>query len=170
VVVKLDPAKNNGAATHTAAAKPAPPPSPWLGRRVWIALAAADHARSAGDDADDGLLTAEEVVTLNLTRTEWVVLSACHSALAESWTREGALGMRRAFLLAGAGSVIASQWAIDDDATAEWMRQLYRERAAGETRSAAALRATCRQVLADRRKTRRSTHPFYWAGFVASGS
>jgi CHAT domain-containing protein len=141
-----------------------------MGRRVWIALAAADQARNADRDDNDGLLTAEEITTLNLTGTDWVVLSACHSALAESWTREGVLGMRRAFLLAGVRSVIASQWAVEDEATAEWMRELYRVRAAGEERAAAALQATCRSMLGGRRRSGRTTHPFYWAGFIATGN
>ncbi len=77
--------------------------------------------------------------------------------------------MQRAFALAGARSVIASQWAIDDQATVEWMQTLYQVRTGGETRAAAALQATCRRVLAERRRSGRSTHPFYWAAFTASG-
>ena len=151
--------------------QPAPPipPSPWLGRRVWLALAGANHAQEAGDSDNDGLLTADEVVTLELTGTDWVVLSACHSGLAPSWSGEGALGMRRAFLLAGARSVIASQWALDDEATVDWMRTLYEVRARGESSAAAAVQATCRRVLAARRRDREPTHPFYWAAFTASG-
>jgi hypothetical protein len=144
-------------------------PSPWSGRRVWLALAGAAHARESGTDDDDGLLTADEVLTLDLIGTDWVVLSACHSGLAEHWSREGTLGMQRAFELAGARSVIASQWAVEDAATVDWMRDLYQIRAAGELRAAAALQATCRRVLAERRRAGRSTHPFYWAAFTASG-
>jgi CHAT domain-containing protein len=144
-------------------------PSPWMSRRVWLALAGADRAREPSRTEDDGLLTAEEVVTLNLADTDWVVLSACYSAMARSWAREGSLGMRRAFAVAGARTVIASQWAVEDRATAAWMRTLYRVRAAGESGATAALQSTCRAVLAERRQAGNATHPFYWAGFVASG-
>ena len=143
-------------------------PSPWMGRRVWLAMASADHAAEAGSN-DDGLLTAEEVVTLDLSQAEWVVLSACHSGLAGRWGEEGAVGMRRAFLLAGARAVIVSGWGVEDTATAELMRALYEERAAGEARASAALRGAQRSVLEARRAAGRSTHPFYWAAFSASG-
>ena len=167
-----------GVAPVVGDAKPAPAPartapvdrdpSPWMGRRVWLAMAAAGHADEAASD-DDGLLTAEEVVTLNLESVDWVVLSACHSGLAEAWGRDGTLGMRRSFQLAGARCVIASQWAVEDLATADWMRQLYDARTGGERRGAAAVQAVCRRILAERRTGGRTTHPFYWAAFTASG-
>ncbi len=149
--------------------EPPPPASPWMGRRVWLALAAADHAPDAAHDEDDGLLTAEEVVTLDLSQADWVVLSACQSGYAENWSREGTLGMQRAFRLAGARSVIASQWPVEDASTVQWMRSLYGARSRGEVRASAALASACRSVLAERRRTGRSTHPFYWAAFRAYG-
>lgn len=142
--------------------------SPWMGLRTWLALAGAGHAAQAADD-NDGILTALEVTTLDLRGTDWVVLSACHSGLSEAWTREGTLGMRRAFRLAGARSVIASQWAVDDVATGAWMQALYRARSGGETRASAAATAASRAILRERRGSGRSTHPFYWAGFETDG-
>ena len=152
-----------------AAAETPPAPSRWMSRRVWLALAGANHAREHDADENEGLLTAEEVLTLDLEGTDWVVLSACHSGLAESWSREGALGMRRAFDLAGARTVIASQWSVEDEATREWMTALYRARAGGATGAAQAIESASRSVLAERRGARRSTHPFYWAAFTPSG-
>jgi tetratricopeptide (TPR) repeat protein len=159
-----------------ATSKPAPqstsgtvriPDRPWLARQVWLALAGANGA-GAGQDANEGLLTAEEVVTLDLRGTEWVVLSACHSGFAAAWTREGTLGMRRAFQIAGARAVIASSWAVGDESAAEWMSALYASRARGRGAGAAAGEAT-RAVLAARRAQGRSTHPFHWAAFTAWG-
>jgi CHAT domain-containing protein len=144
-----------------------PKSSPWISRRVWLALAGANRARDHEGD-DDGLLTAEEVVTLDLAGTDWVVLSACHSGVAD-WSPDAALGMRRAFSLAGARTVIASQWAVEDASTVEWMKQLYSARAEGATSAAAAMESATRHVLAARRKDGRTTHPFYWAAFGASG-
>lgn len=155
-----------------ASSRPASPPranSPWTSRRVWIALTGANRAREHTADENEGLLTAEEVLTLDLAGTDWVVLSACHSGLAERWSHEGAFGMRRAFDLAGARTVIASQWAVEDDATREWMQALYTERARGTADAAAAMERASRDVLAARRKAGRSTHPFYWAAFSATG-
>ena len=152
--------------------KPAQPPqvsSGWLGRRVWLAFAGANRAHEHQSDENEGLLTAEETVMLDLENTRWVVLSACHSGLAEGWYREGTRGMREAFHLAGARNVIASQWAIEDNATHEWMTALYTARSKGSLAAAEALASASRQVLAERRRTGRSTHPFYWAAFVATG-
>ncbi len=145
------------------------PPSPWLGRRVWLALAGANEARAHTEDENEGLLTAEEVQTLDLAGTDWVVLSACHSGLGRAWSREGTLGMRRAFHLAGARTVIASAWSVEDDATREWMDALYEARRRIGPDAARDVRAASRAVLQRRRAAQRSTHPFYWAAFDATG-
>ena len=144
-------------------------PSPWVGRRTLLALAGANQARDHLADENEGWLTAEEVSTLDLQGTEWVVLSACRSGVGEWWGPEGALGMRRAFRLAGAASVIASGWDVDDDATREWMTALYDARARGERNASVAAATASRTVLAARRASSRSTHPFYWAAFTPTG-
>jgi CHAT domain-containing protein len=159
-------------ARRAASTAPAPVPrlgaTPWLGRQVWLALAGANRPAAEARDENEGLLTAEEIVTLDLGGTAWVVLSACHSGVAPAWAREGVLGMRRAFHLAGARAVIASQWPVADEATREWMAALYgaRDRGAG---AGDAVGEACRAVLAARRLDGRTTHPFYWAGFSATG-
>jgi CHAT domain-containing protein len=78
--------------------------------------------------------------------------------------------MRRAFRLAGATAVITSEWAVGDRSAREWMAALYRARGSGVHSAAAAARAAALEVLAARRATGRSTHPFWWAAFEASGS
>jgi len=143
--------------------------SPWADRRIWIALAGASRARDAAGNDNDGLLTAEEVITLDLEGTQWVVLSACHSGVGTTLPREGALGLRRAFHLAGARTVIASTWAVEDTATREWMSALYEARAGGVELAAEAMRTASRTFLDARRKAGRTTHPFYWAAFTSSG-
>ncbi len=144
-------------------------PSPWMGRRTFLALAGANRARLHTADENEGWLTADEVSTLNLAGTEWVVLSACHSGTADSWTSEGVLGMRRAFRLAGARAVIAADWDVDDVATKNWMTALYEARRAGTLDASEAVRAANRATLAARRARGESVHPFYWAAFTASG-
>jgi CHAT domain-containing protein len=140
----------------------------WLRGRVWLALAGANRPLAEAADENEGLLTAEEVVTLDLRGADWVVLSACQSGVAPTWSREGVLGMRRAFHLAGARAVIASQWPVADAATREWMSALYAARADHRT-AGAALREACRSVLAARRRDGRPTLPFYWAAFTSTG-
>ena len=101
-------------------------------------------------DENEGLLTAEEVTTMDLRGMDWVVLSACQSGVADVWDREGRLGMTRAFHLAGARAVIASQWPVDDESTREWMTALYAARRAGATLAGDALAAACRHGTARR--------------------
>ncbi len=164
------PAGGAGRRLATAARVPQPAgerPAAWLGRRVWLALAGANETPGRGDE-NEGLLTAEEVATLDLAGADWVVLSACHSGEGAAWANEGQAGMRRAFHLAGARAVIASEWAVADDATREWMLALYAARARGSGAGAAVLAAD-RATLEARRRDGRTTHPFYWAGFEATG-
>lgn len=134
-----------------------------------LALAGANNRDAAGPDEDDGILTAEEIAALDLTGVEWVVLSACETGLGELRSGEGVLGMRRAFRVAGARTVIMSLWGVDDDATLAWMGALYEARLSAGKDTADAVRSASLSVLRERRSNRLSTHPFYWAGFVAVG-
>lgn len=134
-----------------------------------LAFAGANRRAAAGPDEDDGILTAEEVASLNLHGTEWAVLSACDTGLGEIKAGEGVFGLRRAFQIAGARTVIMSLWSVDDQATRGWMRALYDGRLNERLSTADAMRAASLSVLRDRRARGLSTHPFYWAAFVAAG-
>ena len=120
-------------------------------------------------DQDDGILTAEEIGGLNLQGTEWAVLSACDTGLGEIKAGEGVFGLRRAFQVAGARTVIMSLWSVEDRSAMQWMRALYDGRLRRGLDTADAVRAASLTVLAERRARGQSTHPFYWAGFVAAG-
>jgi CHAT domain-containing protein len=134
-----------------------------------LALAGANRRASAGPDEEDGILTAEEVASLNLQGVEWAVLSACDTGVGEIKAGEGVFGLRRAFQIAGARTVVMSLWSVDDQATRVWMRSLYEGRFQRKLSTADAVHAASLTVLRDRRARGQSTHPFYWAAFVASG-
>jgi CHAT domain-containing protein len=71
--------------------------------------------------------------------------------------------------VAGARTVIMSLWSVDDQATRQWMRALYQGRLQRHLDTADAMREASLDVLRDRRAKGQSTHPFFWAGFVAAG-
>ncbi len=134
-----------------------------------LALAGANNHIAATSSADDGILTAEEVASLNLQKADWVVLSACDTGIGEVRPGEGVFGLRRAFQIAGARTVIMSLWSIDDQAARQWMRALYQDRFERHLSTADSMREASLSVLRARRAGGQSTHPFYWGGFVAAG-
>jgi CHAT domain-containing protein/tetratricopeptide (TPR) repeat protein len=73
----------------------------------------------------DGIVTADEVATLNLCGTRLVVLPACDSGAGEIRAGEGVLGLRRGFLKAGARNLMLTLWPVDDESTAPMMAEFY---------------------------------------------
>ena len=134
-----------------------------------IALAGANRRLSAGPGADDGILTAEEIAAIDLEGVEWAVLSGCATGDGKLLPGEGIFGLRRAFRVAGARTVIMSLWQVDDSSTEAWMTALYQQHFTGAKSAGESVRAAGLARLADRRVRGLSTHPFYWAGFIASG-
>ena len=131
-----------------------------------IVLSATTGSR---DPASDGIVTAEDISTINLEGVEWAVLSACDTGSGTVQAGEGVLGLRRAFKVAGVGTVVMSLWSVDDDSTRQWMRNLYTARLQENQPTAEAVRTASRRFLEQQRRSGQSTHPFYWAAFVASG-
>ncbi|KAL9965044.1 hypothetical protein ACROYT_G028771, partial [Oculina patagonica] len=103
-----------------------------------------------------------DVLSVQL-RARLVVLSCCHSGRGEI-KAEGVVGIARAFLGAGARSVLVSLWAIDDEATLEFMKSFYQHLAEGRSAGEALNRAM---------KCMRDSDEFsevkYWAPFVLIG-
>jgi tetratricopeptide (TPR) repeat protein len=74
---------------------------------------------------NDGILTAEDVSTLNLQGTWLVTLSACDTGSGEARAGEGVMGLRRGFIQAGAQNLLMTLWPISDEITVQIMRDFY---------------------------------------------
>jgi len=117
---------------------------------------------------DDGWVTAEEIGLLNLKGTELVVLSACETGLGDIRTGEGVSGLRRAFLYAGARTLVTSLYKVPDGDTQLLMTDFYRGLAANKPKLQA-LRDAELAAIARRRKSEGAAHPFFWASFILVG-
>ena len=111
----------------------------------------------------DGYLRLGDIYKLKLS-ADLVVLSSCDSALGRDLESEGIIGLPRGFLYAGAKSVIASLWKVNDDAAATLMSRLYARIKEGESPSSA-LRGAQLEMVQDERWA----NPYYWAAFVLQG-
>ena len=112
---------------------------------------------------EDGLLQAREIFQLPLS-ADLVVLSACRTAAGRASTAEGMQSLARAFLYAGARSVVGTLWDVDDRATARLMDRVY-ERAADGSTVAGALRAAQLEIIG----SDAYRHAPQWAAFVIAG-
>jgi CHAT domain-containing protein len=146
-------------------------------------LALSDANRDPRPGEEDGVLTALEVSEMDLTKLELAVLSACETGLGRVAGGEGIFGMQRAFQAAGARSVVASLWKVDDRATRDLMADFYA--IAWDPKKivsrAEALRQAQLNMLREGRRRGVGKEaekidekggrlpPYYWAAFVLSG-
>lgn len=122
----------------------------------------------------DGLLQAWEIFDALRLDCELVVLSACATGLGQERGGEGLVGLVHAFHYAGAQSVLASLWNVDDQATADLMIGFYRHVRAGLAKDGA-LRAAQLELIAGHSeaagvKSPRLAAPYYWAAFSLLGA
>jgi CHAT domain-containing protein len=134
-----------------------------------LALAGANRRDEAGPGEEDGILTAEEIASLDLSGVRWAVLSACDTGIGDIRAGEGVFGLRRAFRVAGVEILVTSLWPVEDEASRAWMKLFYEQRFTEGHDTAAAVHQASLDMLIARRAAGQSTHPFFWAGFVAAG-
>jgi CHAT domain-containing protein len=94
-----------------------------------------------------------------------VILSACRTALGKDERGEGPLSLTRGFMYAGASSVVASLWKVDDEATSELMKRFYENMLQRGMTPAAALRGAQNSI----RQEPQWSSPYYWAAFTLQG-
>jgi len=111
---------------------------------------------------EDYILTIADVLSVQM-RARLVVLSCCHSGQGEI-KAEGVVGIARAFMGAGARSVLVSLWAIDDEATLEFMRSFYHRLVEGRSAS-----ESLKLAMKCLRESEKYSDVKYWAPFVLVG-
>ncbi len=116
------------------------------------------------DTNNDGVLTALEVLDLNLSGTRLVVLSACEAGLGELHEGEGVYGLRRSFQEAGVAEVVVSLWEVSDAGTQALMTEFY-DRILDGMGPRDALRATQLELM----KSPRWGYPYVWSAFMITG-
>ena len=133
---------------------------------------------------EDGFLKMSEILELKLN-ADAVVLSACKTALGKEIAGEGIVGLSRAFMLAGAKSVIVSLWSVESNSTAVLMKSFYSHLKLGKSKEDAlklAKQELKSQSLAstdlsrgvtiagrDKKIQTGASHPFFWAPFILIG-
>ena len=110
----------------------------------------------------DGILTGEDASGLDLLSTELVVLSACETGLGDIRVGEGVFGLRRAFMLAGAKTLVMSLWKVPDAQTQMLMERFYKRILEGAPRE---------EALREAQLAVKDSYPepFYWGAFICQG-
>lgn len=120
-----------------------------------------------GTQEDDGFLSASDVTLLKLN-ADWVILSACNTAVGAGDGSEGLSGLARAFFYAGARALLVSHWYVDSQATVLLVTRTIREMETEKVSRAEAFRRAMMSLVSEGEE--RHAHPAAWAPFVVVGA
>ena len=118
---------------------------------------ALEPARELGNELDLAI-----ILTL-------VVLSACNTGVGDVERGQGVFGLRRAFQMAGARSLLMSLWKVPDSETVDLMRRFYINLYSGKSK-VDSLNMSIKDTMREIKKIRGTDHPFYWGGFILIGN
>lgn len=121
---------------------------------------------SRANPIEDASIRLHEIYQLDLRSARLVTLSSCRSAAGSPLPGEGLVSLTRGFQYAGAASVLATLWDVDDRSTASWMEEFYGALLQRKQSAGAAVTAANRAI---RERRPEWAHPYYWAGFVLQG-
>ncbi|MBI4823416.1 MAG: CHAT domain-containing protein [Nitrospirae bacterium] len=129
--------------------------------RSGIVFAGANTSLKEGKD--EGIVSAEKILGLRLNGTELVVLSACDTGTGDVKKGEGVFGLKRAFILAGAKTLLMSLWSVPSKETKDIMIEFYTSMAKGKTKAEALREAKLNMLKGE------NPNPFFWAPFILVG-
>jgi len=138
------------------------PPDPLLRSGLVLSGVHSPSAQPGSPSLQDSLVTALELAGLDLWGTQLVVLSACDTGNGDVKLGQGVHGLRRALVVAGAQTLVAGLWKVNDETTFQLMEAYYLHLLAGQGRTAS-LRLAMRELRL------KQSHPHFWAPFIAIG-
>ncbi len=128
-----------------------------------LLLAGASEETTMKNTGEDGVLTAYEIMNMEFSNLDMIVLSACETGTGQVASGEGVYGLQRAFFVAGANTLIMSLWKVDDTATKELMINFYRNYLKTGDKRASFLDA-------QKKVKKKYKSPVYWGAFVMVGA
>ncbi len=111
------------------------------------------------------LIRASDIALLDLKNCRLASLSACETGLGIENTGQGLLGLRSAFISAGARCILASMWPVDDSATEQFMQNFY----SGLLRDGATPQSALAEAQQSMQKNEKWSSPCYWACWTVVG-